>query len=168
MGSITSQKFVRETIAANYPTSPADLISVEDVIPNPEHRDMSKTTISIKSPIPPDSPSFHPPYLGIRLHALLTDHEQVHILKKFHQMVAAGAQHLLKKKDQRSSTPAYHLGIWEVTQPKPLITQETCRQSQHATNAIRRFLRAVQKHIAPKLSALQFTIARPLWARQQR
>lgn len=112
-------------------------------------------------------PSKHPGlYLGV-FDKVVSPEGQNAILSLWDQVKAAGAKFPFSDLN-RSSSPALHLGVWSLSNPSPIITSDTRNQSPAAIKAIRHFLQAIAKLIAPKLKMLLRHYAPEVWERQQR
>lgn len=57
-------------------------------------------------------------------------------------------------KENRSSTPALHLGIWEVYSKRPYVSEDSRAQAPGVIAAIDKFLYLIGELIAPKLNNL--------------
>ena len=59
-----------------------------------------------------------------------------------------------KKKENRSSSPALHLGVWEISASTPYITSESKNQQPNTIVSMDNFLFLVKEFIAPKILRL--------------
>jgi hypothetical protein len=100
--------------------------------------------------MPPDTP----PYLIIRLEHLVTADQQHGLWHQWDRLLAANPQHQLKPDPNRSTSQAYHFGVWEVTGNTPRLTSDTAKQTPEAVAAIDNLLRFIQTYIALKIAGI--------------
>ncbi|KAG2045551.1 hypothetical protein BDR06DRAFT_900556, partial [Suillus hirtellus] len=115
--------------------------------------------------------SLHPPFLAARFSSVITLRGQKALIKAWdglHHPSLNVRHYTSSRESNRSSTPAYHFGIWQVQQPRPVVTQETRKQGPAELKAIDKFLSAVKRHVAPKITALLQHYAPKQHERQQR
>ncbi|KAG1908660.1 uncharacterized protein F5891DRAFT_974009 [Suillus fuscotomentosus] len=99
-------------------------------------------------------PADIPPYLLMHFEHFLTSDQQKGLQVRWDHLVASGAEHLLKKDKNRSSTDTFHFGTWEVTGSVPCVTRETEAQSPKAILAIDDLLHFIKTYIAPKIASV--------------
>jgi hypothetical protein len=114
----------------------------------------------------------HPPFMAARFCHVITVRGQKAIIKAWDGIKLLGVQQVKhytsRSEANRSSTPAYHFGIWQVQQPRPVVTQETRLQKPAGLKAIDSLMSAVQRFVAPKVSALLWRYAPKQLERQRR
>ncbi|KIK32119.1 hypothetical protein CY34DRAFT_19277 [Suillus luteus UH-Slu-Lm8-n1] len=99
-------------------------------------------------------PAEMPPYLIIRLEHFLTDDQQAGLLARWDRFIASKPRHILKPDANRSTSEAFHLGVWEITANKPRLTLESRDQSPEAVEAMDNLLRFIKTYIAPKIATV--------------
>ncbi|KAG2029698.1 hypothetical protein BDR03DRAFT_813490, partial [Suillus americanus] len=114
----------------------------------------------------------HPPFMAARFCHVITMRGQKAIVKAWDAIKLLGVQcvkhHTSRSEANRSSTPAYHFGVWQVQQPCPVITRETRLQKPAGLKAIDSLMSAAQRYVAPKVSALLWRYAPKQLERQRR
>lgn len=66
--------------------------------------------------------------------------------------VETAPKHISKNADPRSSTLAFHLGIWQFTNAQPKITRESREQEPATIKAMDDLLQFVKAHLVPKIN----------------
>jgi hypothetical protein len=94
--------------------------------------------------------------------------KQGKILRAWDQVQATSPRHLIKREGARSTTPAYHWGVWEVTASRPYITLESHQQTPEAILAIDNLLGLVKKHVVAKIIKITKEYLPYQWIRQER
>lgn len=100
---------------------------------------------------------WHPPFLASRFCNVITDRGQKALISAWEglQDHSLALEHYTSRSEaNRSSTPAYHFGIWQVQQNEPMITRATRKQTPEALKAIDNLLMAVRSHVTPKITAI--------------
>jgi len=113
----------------------------------------------------------HPPFLAARFSQVITPRGQKALIKEWDALrhPSLNVRHYTSSRESnRSSTPAYHFGIWQVQQPRAIVTRETRLQGTAELRAIDNLLLAVKRHVAPKINALLWQYAPKLLERQRR
>lgn len=134
------------TVRRAYPTT-----SAADLETLPLH---GKILLPLDHLKPDSMPPDTPPYLIMRLEHLVTADQQHGLWHQWDRLLAANPQHLLKPDPNRSTSQAYHFGVWEVTGKTPRLTSDTAKQSPEAIAAIDNLLRFIQTYIAPKIAGI--------------
>jgi hypothetical protein len=101
--------------------------------------------------------TWHPPFLASRFCSVITDRGQKALISAWEglQDNSLALEHYTSRSEaNRSSTPAYHFGIWQVQQNEPKITRATRKQTPEALKAIDNLLMAVRSHVTPKITAI--------------
>ncbi|KAG1853094.1 hypothetical protein F4604DRAFT_1933366 [Suillus subluteus] len=99
----------------------------------------------------------HPPFLAARFCNVITKRGQNVLITAWDglQDHALSLKHYTSPSEaNRSSTPAYHFGLWQVQQPQPMVTRATRMQTPEALKAIDKLLTAVRNHVTPKITAI--------------
>jgi hypothetical protein len=169
-----------ENVLVAYPTDfcaqPPSQASIREIVNekyNTDFRDAQRLdvdgTLLLQSHGPPDliTPN-HPPFIGIRVDKALGKATQAYLLRKFDAVLRAGVPHLLGRDGNRSSTPAWHFGVWSIYRKTPIITRETRPNDPMKQAAINGLLTAIQVVIAPLIGDLLKRYAPKVWVRQQR
>jgi hypothetical protein len=156
------QQMVRTTISKEYPDArhPENL----HVVPLTRNGILKVPTPKYKLSLDPD----HPPYLILRLDLIVSVKKQWALLAAWDQVQAASPQHYIKREQARSTTPAYHWGIWEVTAPAPYITRESKDQTAEAILAIDKLLGLVKELMVPKIIQMMKEYLPVQWKHQER
>lgn len=114
----------------------------------------------------------HPPFMAGRFCCVITKRGQKAIIKAWDHIQSLGVKQVKhytsRSEANRSSTPAYHFGIWQVQQPRPVVTRETRLQTPAGLKAIDSLMSAVQRFVAPKILALLWRYAPKQLNRQRR
>lgn len=92
---------------------------------------------------------FHPPYLVARFDWIVKEDVNERLMNAWDELMKLGIRFPDADKN-RSSTPALHLGVWELYDTNPRLTSDTVRFSD-AIVAMDRFLQIIQEAISPKL-----------------
>lgn len=122
-----------------------------------EHFDCEPTRLSTVPPHfdyrlrTPDFPKYasYPEHLVIRTDVVLSPAIQASILKLFDHLVACGAVPHLVANDNRSSSPAFHLALWEKFMRTPALTKDTTDQNPAASQAIWALCGVLKGSVAP-------------------
>jgi hypothetical protein len=113
----------------------------------------------------------HPPVLAAQFSHVITTWGQKALVKAWdalHHPSLNVRQYTSTHESNRSSTSAYHFGIWQVQQPYAMVTRETCLQGTAELRVIDNLLLAVKCHIALKINALLFQYTPQLLEHQWR
>lgn len=110
----------------------------------------------------------HPPYLMLRLDSIISPWNREEILAAWDKVQVASPHHLIQREGARSSTPAYHWGVWEATAKKPYITRESREQTPEAIASIDKLLGLVKKLVVPKVIKVTKEYLPDQWIRQER
>ncbi|KAF9474886.1 hypothetical protein BDN70DRAFT_898616 [Pholiota conissans] len=94
----------------------------------------------------------HPPYLAMRFPSVVSPKTNSRLVLAWDKLLASGVK-FPKVDPNRSTTPALHLGIWEIFSSKPFISANS-RQTPEVNKSIDIFLGLVGKLLAPKIGAL--------------
>jgi hypothetical protein len=140
-----NQRNVRLVIKAKYPGPPGTLPDLG----TSEHAILRVPTPNLELRGPN-----HPPYMLLRFDNIVLPAHRSKILAAWDTLQSTHPRHHLKRERSRSTTPAYHFGVWEVSLPDPLITSETRIQCQEAVVAIDNLLLQIQRYVAPKIKSL--------------
>ncbi|KAG1740810.1 uncharacterized protein EDB91DRAFT_1052877 [Suillus paluster] len=133
---------VRERVQQVYQSSPDQLESMPQ---------QGKILLPL-SHLPSGSvPAGMPPHLAMRYEHFVSELHQGRLLRRWDDVIATHPKHHLKADGNRSTTDAFHFGVWEVTASKPRLTRETREQSPEAKKAIDELLGYVQSFIAPNI-----------------
>ena len=100
-------------------------------------------------------PENHPPYLAMRFDQVVSSETNDLIIRAWDRMNELGV--VFPDPDptcNRSSSPALHLGVWELYDEKPRVTSDSRNQSPEVVQAIDDFLLIIQQRIAPRLKNL--------------
>jgi hypothetical protein len=117
-------------------------------------------------PIPDDGPlhAHHPPYLAMRFESVVSNKANTRLIRAWDCLLEKGVQ-FPESDANRSSSPALHLGVWEVYRSTPCISTNS-RQPEEVIIAMDIFLNLIKKYIAPKISNLLQTHCPIQYARQ--
>lgn len=113
----------------------------------------------------------HPPFLSARFSSVITARGQKALVKAWDGLndPSLNVRHYTSRSESnRSTTPAYHFGIWQVQQPRAVVTRETKNQGPAELKAIDNLLCAVKRHVVPKIIALLAHYAPKQLERQRR
>jgi hypothetical protein len=162
VGTKKDQQMVRETIHNEYPDAlhPESLATVPSIpdgillVPTPAYKLVSDPE--------------HPPYLMLRLASIVSQWKQSELLAAWDKVKATSPRHYIKSEEARSVTPAYHFGIWEITNRVPYITRETKSQTAAAILAIDKLLGLVKEQVVPKIISMMKEYLPVQWQHQQR
>jgi hypothetical protein len=92
----------------------------------------------------------HPPYLVARFDRIVKENVNERLMSAWDELMKLGIR-FPDPDGNRSSTPALHLGVWELYGTNPRLTSDTVRFSNDAIVAMDRFLQIIREAISPKL-----------------
>lgn len=157
VGAPNNAAKVTETLELLYPgLIPRDLPSVTD-----EGRFYIPTL-----PTKPLTNS-HPPFLIARFDRVVNKTVQQRLMNAWDTLLHSGVR-FPPADENRSATPALHLGIWELYKKRPIVTGDTRIQTDDAIIAIDNFLYLIGELIAPKIKNLLKTKYPHQYERQMR
>lgn len=109
--------------------------------------------ILIPVPTPLLLPAGHPAYYAARFDKVLTLDVQMKIVAGWDRLLAAGVNFPNPDKN-RSSTPALHLGIWEIYLNLPKVTIDTRKQNEAVLEAMDHLFALLKRHVVWKVKNL--------------
>ncbi|KAF8160296.1 hypothetical protein BJ912DRAFT_1026541 [Pholiota molesta] len=117
-------------------------------------------------PIPDDGPlhAHHPPYLAMRFELVVINKANTRLIHAWDCLLNKGVQ-FPESDVNRSSSPALHLGVWEVYRSTPCISTNS-PQPEEVIIAMDIFLNLIKKYVAPEISNLLQTHCPIQYARQ--
>jgi hypothetical protein len=121
-------------------------------------------------PTPKDIQSLdpdHPPFLVLRHDSIISPKKLSEILAAWDFVQSTSPKHHIKR-ENRSATPGYHWGIWEITLDHPCITRESREQSKEAILAIDQLLGLVKELVVPKIIKMTKEYLPVQWTHQER
>ena len=149
---------VRRIVLKNWPVAPSVLEKLRE----------DGTLVAMN---PPDSlvPSILP-NLFIRFDRVISSLTQKALLKAFQAMEKAGVECSEDKipDKNRSSTPAYHFGVWEHYASQPRVTEDSLQKTEPKVKAVDKLLHLIATFISPKLHNMVKEYAPGVYARQNR
>lgn len=144
-----------------YPNQPLPR-DLENVTANENDRILIKTPLKTLQEHPG-----HPPFLVMRFDALLPTTTLETILQSWDLFISTSPVHKLKNDKSRSTAPAFHLGVWEVTFNQPRTTAETRQASPTIIEAMDRLLGDVKTLVVPKIVKLLKRYLPVQWEKQK-
>lgn len=156
------RKYVRKVIRKNFPGLPQDLPTLGDSLFHTLLVEVPPE-ILLKNPL-------HPPYYLARFEKVLSHNIQADILAAWGNLLHPSRQPKcrINHGGERSGTPAYHLGIWEMFNSKPTISLEAREQTPEVIKAIDYFLSFFHRTVAGKINRLLKRYAPHQYEQQQR
>ncbi|KJA16329.1 hypothetical protein HYPSUDRAFT_58275 [Hypholoma sublateritium FD-334 SS-4] len=115
------------------------------------------------------TPEGLPPNLVMRFDNVIKPRINDLVVKAWDEVLNAGLT-FPKADPNRSATPALHLGAWSINQSKPIITAHSRApaQSKEAEIAIDKFLKIINKYVAPMVTTFFKNEFPVQYGRQQR
>lgn len=144
MGIPSNGKKVIQKLADKFPGVDTQNLPIED----------NTSRYFYMAPKPqPGVPKPLTPYLAIRFRNLVNVRTSTRLIHLWDQMLQNNIK--FPHSDQnRSATPALHLGVWELCDKTPRLTADTRTQSKTVQDIIDRFLDTIRVEIAPKILTL--------------
>lgn len=99
-------------------------------------------------------PKDHPPYVIIRAVQVVPEDVQDSLVALWLRMNALGVKFPAAKRDNRSSTPALHTGVWHLSSPNPMVSVDTRQEDPVVRELLEEFLSIVRVRIAPTIRRL--------------
>jgi len=150
LGVKNDGKVVCSVMKKEFPTyhSPADLATATAsgsfLVPTPSTRNQPEILL----------PPFHPIYLAMRFDKVIHDRAMTRLMTAWVSFIDSPVKFEEKKKENRSSSPALHLGVWEITSSTPYITSQSKHQHPTAIVCMDNFLLLVKEFVGPKIRRL--------------
>lgn len=110
----------------------------------------------------------HPPYLMLRFDNVLSIAGQKRIFQAWLDLQSLNPKHHIAREMSRSTTPALHVGIWEMSSATPYVTRETVKQTEEVIIALDRLLLLVKSLMVPKILSLTRRFIPNQFSRNQR
>lgn len=117
-------------------------------------------------------PKDHPAVTAIRADTIVSEEGQRAILNKWDELKQLGGPKYTahSKNDNRSSTPALHCGVWNLSSDRPFVTADTRQKDAHpATRAcLEELCELIKTHVAPRIKRMIQIHSPNLWPKHER
>jgi hypothetical protein len=104
----------------------------------------------------------------MRFDHILNERLRDRLLRAWEELQKTYPVHAPKNDSNRSKTPAFHFGTWELYKSEPKITVESRDQKPPAITAIDKLLLLIADFLVPKIKSLLQRYGPRQWDRQQR